>query len=617
MTVDRDGGDDAASGLGTPVFRPLPARLQAPPWRSRPAIQPRFLPAPPARVSLGLTPPDCVQPLPGSGSPSAAGRAEDRRWAPRPGRGLRFARFVAAIQAAGAMGPDSGAWGAASPDHPPEPQARGEAGLAEARARFARPGRADWASRLGLRQAFGQPGMLRTAVLAAGAGIASVALIALIAPLELTGGQDSPPRSDLPVLADGLVRAPQTPDRYPPASGPMQAPARDPQLIANLPPDPPAATGLVADVAALAFEPAEGPADATPPAPAAAAPAGSGPPASPVGPGAQAPAADTASGGVRPAASPIAPEPPVPAAAAAATGPAPSAAPAEPDAPTRVAAAATSDVQPGSASITADAPVPAAAAAATGSAPSAAPAEPGAPVRPAAAATGDLRPARAAIGPEAPVHVGAAARSDPAPAPAGVERLSAAVPPTPARIDPAGSGLTAGSKFAAVAVRSAALTEPAAGDDDPLYDLGHRLQQKGDIAQAIEAYRMAAAVNPQHAATYYDWGYLLQQQGDEAGARAKYLETLRYAPHHAFAHYNLGYLCQKHGDYADAIKHYRAAIAANHSFFWSYYNLGYIQQKLGHYREALIDYRKSIAVDPKHALAYENIATILRYHRTD
>ena len=595
MTVDRDGGDEAASRLGTPVFRPLRARLQAPPRRSRPAIQPRFLCAAPARVDMGLTPPDRGDPLPGSGSSGTAGRAEDRRWAPRPGRALRFARFVAAIQAAGALGPDSGAWGAAAADHPPEPQARGEAGLAEARARFAWPGRGDWASRLGLRQAFGQPGMLRTAVVAAVAGIASVALIALIAPLELTGGQDSPPRSDLPLLADGLVQAPQTPDRYPPASGPIQAPARDPQLIANLPPDPPAATGLGADLAAaaLAFEPAEAPADATPAAPAATAPAGSAPPASPAGPDAQAPAADTASGDLRPAASSIAPEPPAPTAAAAATGPAPSAAP-EPAAPARVAAAATSDVQPGNAAITADAPVPAA-----------------------AAATGDLRPARASIGPEAPVHVAAAARSDPAPAPAGVERLSAAAQPTPARIDPAGSGLTAGSKFAAVAVRSAALTEPVAGDDDPLYDLGHRLQQKGDLAQAIEAYRMAAAVNPQHAATYYDWGYLLQQQGDEAGARAKYLETLRYAPHHAFAHYNLGYLCQKHGDYADAIKHYRAAIAANHSFFWSYYNLGYIQQKLGHYREALIDYRKSIAVDPKHALAYENIATILRYHRTD
>jgi tetratricopeptide (TPR) repeat protein len=205
---------------------------------------------------------------------------------------------------------------------------------------------------------------------------------------------------------------------------------------------------------------------------------------------------------------------------------------------------------------------------------------------------------------------------DPAPAPASLARLSAAVRPAPPRIEATAAGLAADGKFQAVAVRTGALAGPEAPDDDPLYELAHRLQEKGQIARAIEAYRLAARANPRHAATYYDWGYLLQKQGDENGARQKYLLTLRLAPRHAFAHYNLGYILQKHGDYADAIKHYRAAIAANPSFFWSYYNLGYIEQKEGRYREALVEYRKSIEVDPKQALSYENIATILRYHRT-
>ncbi len=619
MTVDRDGGDDAATNLGTPIFRPLPARLQSPPWRSRSMIQPRFVRAPPARVNMGLTPPYDDDLMQGDDPPSAAGRPEDRRWAPRPGRGLRFARFVAAIQAAGALGPDLGAWGAVPPDDDrPEPEARRPAGLAEARARFARAGRGDWASRVGLPQALGRPTLLRTAVLAAGAGIASVVLIALIAPFELTGGQDRPRTSDLPTLADGLVRGPQTPDRYPPASGPIQGTVRGLQLIANLPPDPPAATGLVAEVAAAAsdLEPSGAPVDANPPVPAASDAAGSRPSESPVAPGAPDRGGAAAPSDLESARASIAPEAPVPAAAAAATGSAASESPVEPGAPAPTAAAARGDLRPARSSVAPEARVPAAAAA-TGSAAAESPVEPGAPARTAAATPGDRQPARSSIGPGAPVAAAAAAPTDPAPAPPALKQLGAAARGTPPRIDPRASGLTAGSKFAAVAVRTAALTEPEAGDDDPLYDLGHRLQQKGDVAQAIEAYRMAADVHPEHAATYYDWGYLLQQQGDEEGARAKYLLTLRYAPRHAFAHYNLGYLLQKHGDYAAAIYHYRAAIAANPWFFWSYYNLGYIQQKLGHYREALIDYRKSIEVDPKHALAYENIATILRYHRTD
>ncbi len=573
MTVDRDGGDDAATKLGTPVFRPLPARLQTAPSRSRPVIQPRFLRAGPARVNLGLTPSERGFAMHNGASPNTAGRLEDRRWAPRPGRGLRFARFVAAIQAAGALGPDPGAWGAIPPGDPPESEARGQAGLAEAPARFARPRRGDWASRVSLGQALGPPSLLRTAVLAAGAGIASVALIALIAPFELTGGQDRAQTSDLPTLADGLVRAPPTPDRYPPANGPTQETVRDPQLIANLPPDPPAATELVADGAATAIdlEPSGPPVEATPSVPAASAATGSVPSGSSVETAPPVRTAAAATGDLQPTRSSSAPEAPVPA-----------------------VAAATGDLQPTRSSIAPEAPVPAV-----------------------TAATGDLQPARSSSAPEAPVPAAAAASSDPAPARPGLEQLSAAAQQTPPRIDPGTAGLAAGSKFTAVEVRTAALTEPQAEDDDPLYELAHRLQQKGDVAQAIEAYRMAADANPQHAATYYDWGYLLQQQGDEEGARQKYLLTLRYAPRHAFAHYNLGYILQKHGDYAGAIKHYRAAIAANHSFFWSYYNLGYIQQKLGHYREALIDYRKSIEVDPKHALSYENIATILRYHRTD
>ncbi len=207
--------------------------------------------------------------------------------------------------------------------------------------------------------------------------------------------------------------------------------------------------------------------------------------------------------------------------------------------------------------------------------------------------------------------------TDPAPIPASLAHASTAVAAAPPRSKDSTLGPAADGKIAALAVGSGAASEPATEDDDPLYDLAHRLQQKGDVVQAIEAYRMAALANPQHAATYYDWGYLLQQHGDEQGARQKYLLTLHYAPRHPFAHYNLGYIFQKHGDYSRAIQHYQAAIAANPSFFWSWYNLGYIRQQQGQYRAALADYRKSIEVDPKHALSYENIATILRYHRTE
>ncbi len=96
-----------------------------------------------------------------------------------------------------------------------------------------------------------------------------------------------------------------------------------------------------------------------------------------------------------------------------------------------------------------------------------------------------------------------------APAPVSVAGLSAEVRPT---IETMASGLAADGKFAAIAVRAGTLTGTVAEADDPLYELGHRLQVKGEVAEAIEAYRMAAEAHPEHAATYYERGYLLQKR---------------------------------------------------------------------------------------------------------
>jgi tetratricopeptide (TPR) repeat protein len=188
--------------------------------------------------------------------------------------------------------------------------------------------------------------------------------------------------------------------------------------------------------------------------------------------------------------------------------------------------------------------------------------------------------------------------------------------PQPLHFGGGGPRATSGSKLVNLAgITLRAVARPAAEDSNPLYELGYRLQRKGEIASAIDAYRLAAENDPQHAATFYNWGYLLQQQGDAAGARAKYREALRLAPRHAFAHYNLGWLLQQAGDEAAAIEHYHAAIAANPNFAWSHYNLGWLEQRRGHDRDALADYRRSLELDPRLALAQQNISAILRHQR--
>jgi len=205
---------------------------------------------------------------------------------------------------------------------------------------------------------------------------------------------------------------------------------------------------------------------------------------------------------------------------------------------------------------------------------------------------------------------------DPALPRAGAEQVGAAVALQPLRFGAPGPGLASGSKLASVAgMALRGLARPVVDDRNPLYELGYRLQRKGETASAIAAYELAAETDPGHAATFYNWGYLLQQQGDEAAARARYRRALELAPQHAFAHYNLAWLLQRAGEDAAAIEHYRAAIAAEPRFAWSHYNLGWLEHKRGHLRQALAGYRRSIDLDPRLPLAHENIAAILRQQR--
>jgi Flp pilus assembly protein TadD len=196
--------------------------------------------------------------------------------------------------------------------------------------------------------------------------------------------------------------------------------------------------------------------------------------------------------------------------------------------------------------------------------------------------------------------------------------VGAALPVASRAADGVDPSLAATAKLEEIGtVASGSIAPFEVESEDPLYELGYRLERRGKTAGAIAAYEMAAKANPEHAATYYNWGHLLQQRGDDEAAIKKYQEALRINPREAFAHYDLGYILQKRGDYQNAMKHYQAAIEANPSFVWSYYNLGYLEQKLGRYREAMDNYQKSIAINPEHALSYENIATILLYHRAE
>ena len=131
-----------------------------------------------------------------------------------------------------------------------------------------------------------------------------------------------------------------------------------------------------------------------------------------------------------------------------------------------------------------------------------------------------------------------------------------------------------------------------------LYALGHKLQQRGDLAPASGAYRRAAALNPTHSWIFYDWGYVLELQGDLAGAAEKYRRAIEVNPKHPYAYYDLGSLLHRRGDDEGAIANFETARQVNPTNPFVYHDLGQLLEKRGEIARSLQEYRRAVEVGP-------------------
>ena len=131
-----------------------------------------------------------------------------------------------------------------------------------------------------------------------------------------------------------------------------------------------------------------------------------------------------------------------------------------------------------------------------------------------------------------------------------------------------------------------------------LYALGHKLQQRGGLAAASDAYRRAAELNPTHSWILYDWGYVLALQGDQAGAVEKYRRAIELNPKHPYAYYDLGYLLHRRGDDEGAITNFEIARQLNPTNPFVYHDLGHLLEKRGEIGRALQMYRRAVEVGP-------------------
>ncbi len=125
--------------------------------------------------------------------------------------------------------------------------------------------------------------------------------------------------------------------------------------------------------------------------------------------------------------------------------------------------------------------------------------------------------------------------------------------------------------------RTAQFQEMAADD---WYDLGHDLEAVSP-GQAVEAYRKALELDPDHAEAHVNLGRLRHETGQLDGAESHYRRALAVHPAHPTARFNLGVVLEDRGRPDAAVKAYREALEVDPELGVAHFNLARLLEAAG------------------------------------
>lgn len=136
-------------------------------------------------------------------------------------------------------------------------------------------------------------------------------------------------------------------------------------------------------------------------------------------------------------------------------------------------------------------------------------------------------------------------------------------------------------------------------------------QQRKLLAEAIECYRQASALQPDlFEARFNLAGLLRESQPDEA--ESHYLALLEAQPKHRDALNQLGGLARKKGLVSEAIGYYRQALEADPQFAEASNNLGIIFQELNRLDESVEAFEQALCSRPDIPELHNNLGNVLK-----
>jgi protein O-GlcNAc transferase len=143
-------------------------------------------------------------------------------------------------------------------------------------------------------------------------------------------------------------------------------------------------------------------------------------------------------------------------------------------------------------------------------------------------------------------------------------------------------------------------------------NLGNALKDRGQIDEAIAAFRQAIALKPSLHEAHSNLGNVLRDKGQVDEAIAACRRAIALMPNYPGAHCNLGNALLDKGELDEAIAAFRRAIALNSSFPQAHNNLGNALREKGQFDEAIAAFGHAIVLNPTFSQAHSNLGNALK-----
>jgi tetratricopeptide (TPR) repeat protein len=145
------------------------------------------------------------------------------------------------------------------------------------------------------------------------------------------------------------------------------------------------------------------------------------------------------------------------------------------------------------------------------------------------------------------------------------------------------------------------------------YELGHIYGEQRRFKEAKEEYQTAIRVSKSLHRAYINLGVILDaQEHNPNGAMELYRKALALRPNHRDAHYNMAIALDAVGKTDEAIFHYQETIRSDPGFPDAHVNLGNLLARKGRVNEAIAEYRDALRIAPNHPAAKANLEGWLR-----